>query len=200
MIGIIDYGMGNLRSVEKAFQYIGEDAKIIDDVGMIKEADALVLPGVGAFPDAMEVLDKKGLTNVIKDEVKKGKLFLGICLGMQLLFERGYEVKEVKGLGFLKGEIREIETDLKIPHIGWNSLLIKRDTPLLRGLKDGDNVYFVHSYCLVNGDEGDICAVAEYGVEIPAVVCKGNIFSCQFHPEKSGDIGLQILRNFADML
>jgi imidazole glycerol phosphate synthase, glutamine amidotransferase subunit len=200
LIGIIDYGMGNLRSVEKAFQYIGCEAKIIDEVKMIKGVDALVLPGVGAFPDAMELLNKKGFTSAIREEAEKGKLILGICLGMQLLFDKSYEVKEVDGLHLLKGEIKEIKTDLKIPHIGWNSLVIKKDNHILNGIKDGDNVYFVHSYYLTNGDEGNICATTEYGVEIPAVVCKDNIFSCQFHPEKSGDVGLRILKNFAELI
>ncbi|MDI3478616.1 MAG: imidazole glycerol-phosphate synthase subunit HisH [Thermoanaerobacterium sp.] len=200
LIGIIDYGMGNLRSVEKAFQYIGCEAKIIDEVKMIRDADALVLPGVGAFPDAMELLNEKGFTSAIREEAEKGKIILGICLGMQLLFDKGYEVKEVDGLHLLKGEIKEIKTDLKIPHIGWNSLVIKKDNHLLNGIKDGDNVYFVHSYYLTNGDEEDICATTEYGIEIPAVVCKDNIFSCQFHPEKSGDVGLQILKNFAELI
>ncbi|WHE08506.1 imidazole glycerol phosphate synthase subunit HisH [Thermoanaerobacterium thermosaccharolyticum] len=200
MIGIIDYGMGNLRSVEKAFQYIGCEAKIIDEIKMIKGADALVLPGVGAFPDAMELLNEKGFTSAIREEAEKGKIILGICLGMQLLFDKSYEVKEVDGLHLLKGEIKEIKTDLKIPHIGWNSLVIKKDNHILNGIKDGDNVYFVHSYYLTNGDEGDICATTEYGVEIPAVVCKDNIFSCQFHPEKSGDVGLRILKNFAELI
>ncbi|WKV10406.1 imidazole glycerol phosphate synthase subunit HisH [Thermoanaerobacterium sp. CMT5567-10] len=200
MIGIIDYGMGNLRSVEKAFQYIGREAKIIDEVKMIRDADALVLPGVGAFPDAMELLNEKGFTSAIREEAEKGKIILGICLGMQLLFDKSYEVKEVDGLHLLKGEIKEIKTDLKIPHIGWNSLVIKKDNHLLNGIKDGDNVYFVHSYYLTNGDEENICATTEYGIEIPAVVCKDNIFSCQFHPEKSGYVGLRILKNFAELI
>ncbi|QSZ27022.1 imidazole glycerol phosphate synthase subunit HisH [Aceticella autotrophica] len=201
MIGIIDYGMGNLRSVEKAFQYIGyNNVSIINDKNSIKNAKALVLPGVGAFPDAMEVLDKKGLTEVIKEEVGNGKPFLGICLGMQLIFEKSYEIKETKGLGFLKGEIKEIKTDLKVPHIGWNSLEIKKETPLLKGIENGDCVYFVHSYYLVKGDDAALCAVTNYDVQIPAVVCKDNIFSCQFHPEKSGDIGLKILKNFGEMI
>lgn len=200
LIGIIDYGMGNLRSVEKAFQYLGCEAKIIDEVKMIRDADALVLPGVGAFPDAMELLNKKGFSNAIKEEVKKGKLILGICLGMQLLFDKSYEVKEVDGLHLLKGEIKEIKTNLKVPHIGWNSLIIRKNVPLLKKIKNGDNVYFVHSYYLTNGDEEDIYAITEYGIEIPAVVCKDNIFSCQFHPEKSGDVGLQILKNFAELI
>jgi glutamine amidotransferase len=201
LIGIIDYGMGNLRSVEKAFQYIGyNNVSIINDKNSIKNAKALVLPGVGAFPDAMDVLDKKGLTEVIKEEVGSGKPFLGICLGMQLIFEKSYEIKETKGLGFLKGEIKEIETDLKVPHIGWNSLEIKKETPLLKGIENGDCVYFVHSYYLVKGDDAALCAVTYYDVQIPAVVCKDNIFSCQFHPEKSGDIGLKILKNFGEMI
>lgn len=199
MIGIIDYGMGNLRSVEKAFLYIGYDAKIIDDISAIKNSNALVLPGVGAFPDAMEVLNKTGIADALKEEVYKGKLFLGICLGMQLLFEKGFEVKETKGLGLLKGEIRELSKQNKVPHVGWNSLEIKNNTPLLKGLKSGDSVYFVHSYYLVNGDDKDICALTSYGGEIPAIVCRDNIFSCQFHPEKSGDVGLKILKNFGEM-
>lgn len=200
MIGIVDYGMGNLRSVEKAFQYMGYDAKIIDDIKDIKDAAALVLPGVGAFPDATEILNKRGISNAIKEEVKKGKMLLGICLGMQLLFDRSFEVMETEGLHILKGEISEIKTDLKVPHIGWNSLIIKKDNQLLNGVRDGDSVYFVHSYYLSNGDLDDICATVDYGISIPAVVCKDNVFSCQFHPEKSGDVGLKILKNFAEMI
>lgn len=199
MIGIIDYGMGNLRSVEKAFQYIGYDVKIIEDISEIKNANALVLPGVGAFPDAIRTLNITGISDVIKEEVYKGKLLLGICLGMQLLFEKSFEVKETEGLGLLKGEIRELPKQNKVPLIGWNSLEIKNNTRLLKGIKNGDSVYFVHSYYLVDGDDKDICATTSYGVEIPAVVCRDNIFSCQFHPEKSGDVGLKILKNFGEM-
>lgn len=196
VVGIIDYGMGNLGSVQKAFQYIGCDALIINDIISMKKADLLVLPGVGAFPDAMELLNKRCLSQAIKEEVKSGKPFLGICLGMQLLFQKGYEVKEVNGLGLLKGNIKKIKTNLKIPHVGWNSLKIIRQTYLLNGLKNGDNVYFLHSFYLENGNKDDIYAITKYGVDIPAVVCHDNIFSCQFHPEKSGNIGLQILENF----
>ncbi|HHW58418.1 MAG TPA: imidazole glycerol phosphate synthase subunit HisH [Clostridia bacterium] len=200
MIGIVDYGMGNLRSVEKAFEYVGYEAKIIKDVASVKEAHALVLPGVGAFPDAMDTLVKTGMAEEIKRHIEKGKPFLGICLGMQLLFEKSFEVEETGGFKIFKGEVVELPKYNKIPHMGWNSLTIKKETPLLKGIKSGDYVYFVHSYYVVKNEKEFEYAVTEYGIEIPAVVIKDNVFSCQFHPEKSGETGLNILKNFGEMI
>ena len=199
MIGIIDYGMGNLRSVEKAFKYVGYEAKIIKDVASVKEAHALVLPGVGAFPDAMDTLIKTGMFEEIKRQIDKGKLFLGICLGMQLLFEKGFEIKETEGFKIFKGQVIELPKHNKIPHMGWNSLEIKRETPLFKGVENGDYAYFVHSYYVANNEEKYVYAVTDYGVQIPAVIIKDNVFSCQFHPEKSGKVGLKILKNFGEM-
>lgn len=200
MIGIIDYGMGNLRSVEKALKYVGYDAKITSDAKEIKNFEALILPGVGAFPDAIRVLIKTGMAEEIKIHIEKGKPFLGICLGMQLLFEKSFEGGKTEGLKIFKGNVVGLPKGNKIPHVGWNSLTIKKDTPFLKGIKNGDYVYFVHSY-YVNGNEKDFeYAVTEYGIEIPAVVIKDNVFSCQFHPEKSGETGLKILKNFGEMI
>ena len=202
MIAIVDYGVGNLFSLVSSFNAIGADVVVTDDADKIRSADKIVLPGVGAFADAKEKLIKSGLEDVVVSEARKGKLILGICLGMQLLFEKSYEYGEHSGLGLLKGEIvpilGRITSGLKIPHIGWNALRFKKESPLFKYIKDGDFVYFVHSYCAVECEES-LLSTTEYGREITASVAKDNIYGCQFHPEKSGDIGLRILKGFVDL-
>ncbi len=198
-IAVIDYDAGNLRSVEKAFAYLGERAFITREPREILRADAVVLPGVGAFGDAMEKLHRYGLVEVIKEAVRSGQPFLGICLGLQLLFGRSEESPGVEGLGILEGEIVRIpeEGGLKIPHIGWNSLDIREGAKLFSGIPKEAYVYFVHSYYLRAKCGQDVAATAEYGVKLHASVEHGNVFACQFHPEKSGEMGLAILKNFA---
>ncbi|MDO4304648.1 MAG: imidazole glycerol phosphate synthase subunit HisH [Bacillota bacterium] len=198
MTAIIDYDAGNIKSVEKALQALGEEAVITRDKQLLLNADRVILPGVGAFGDAMEKLHAYGLVEVIREIVSKGIPFLGICLGLQLLFERSDESKGVSGLGLLKGEILRIPDaeGLKIPHIGWNSLKFPQKGKLFEGIAEDSYVYFVHSYYLKAAEEDIVKATTEYGVLIHASVEKGNIFACQFHPEKSSDVGLKILRNF----
>lgn len=200
MIAIIDYDAGNLKSVEKALKFLGEDAVITREKEEILNADKVILPGVGAFGDAMHNLEQFGLIDVIKEVVELRKPFLGICLGLQLLFERSEESPGVEGLGILKGEILRIPDcpGLKIPHMGWNSLKIKPEAKLLKDLED-PYVYFVHSYYLKAADENIVAATTEYSTTIHASVQSGNVFACQFHPEKSSRVGLQILRNFAEI-
>lgn len=202
MIAIIDYGVGNLRSVEKAFHFIGCEAEVSSDRQFILDADAVVLPGVGAFADAMENLKKAGMVDVVKKIIQDGKPFLGICLGMQLLFEYSEEGGErVEGLGILKGGVKQLPLDmnLKVPHMGWNSLRIKKDCPLFKGLPEKPYVYFVHSYYLDAQDKAVVAATAGYGIEFDVAVESGNVSATQFHPEKSGDIGLKILKNFVNI-
>ena len=184
--------------MEKALQFLGEEVVITRDKSVLLQADKVILPGVGAFGDAMEKLHHYDLVDTIHQIVDKKTPFLGICLGLQLLFERSDESMGVEGLGILKGEVVRIpDTGLKIPHIGWNSLAIKEDATLFKGLSDGSYVYFVHSYYLRAEDEDIVKATTEYGTCIHASVEKDNVFACQFHPEKSGDVGLTILKNFA---
>jgi len=199
MIAIIDYDAGNLKSVEKALNYIGEEAIITRDRQQLLAADKVILPGVGNFGDAMNKLKHYQLVDVIKEIADKQTPLLGICLGMQLLFERSDESMGIEGLSLLKGEILRIPDSegLKIPHMGWNSLSINSDKKLYKGIADGSYVYFVHSYYLKTENEADVAASTYYSTLIHASVEKGNIFGCQFHPEKSGDVGLAILRNFA---
>lgn len=201
MIAIIDYGMGNLRSVQKAFEYIGYRAEITSDPEKILRSDKVVLPGVGAFSDAMCNLRSMGMTDAIHMAVKSGRPFLGICLGMQLLMECSYEGGAVSGLGFIQGDVKRIPSlpELKIPHMGWNELIAAGDTPIFAGLHPHANVYFVHSYHVDPLETGTVTAVTDYGIKIPAAVQKDNIYGLQFHPEKSGEIGLQILRNFGGL-
>ncbi len=203
MIAIVDYGVGNLFSLKSSFAAIGADTIITPDPDIIKKADKILLPGVGAFGDAAQKLKNTGLGDLIIDEAKKGKPLLGICLGMQLLFEKSYEYGEHEGLGLIKGEIRPIADvipkDLKIPHIGWNALNFKGGiSPIFKNIKDGDFVYFVHSYYGANCKDSTI-ATTEYGSELTASVQNKNVFGCQFHPEKSGTVGLNILRGFCDL-
>lgn len=194
MITIIDYGAGNLFSVQNALNYLGLENRVSRDPGEIRSADGLILPGVGAFPDAMRMLNASGLTDLIREEARK-KPFLGICLGMQLLFEAGYEFEETAGLGLLPGTVQKIETPYKIPHMGWNSLTFHRPCPLLEGVREGESVYFVHSFQAKTQSEC-LYASCDYGTEIPALVGEGTVFGAQFHPEKSGEVGLTILKNF----
>lgn len=200
MIAIIDYDAGNIKSVEKALQYLGEEAVITRDAGEILMADKVILPGVGAFGDAMEKLNRYGLVPVIHEVVEKGIPFLGICLGLQLMFESSEEAPGVEGLGLLKGKIVRIpEGDgLKVPHMGWNSLSFPKKGRLFVGIPENSYVYFVHSYYL-QAEEDIVTATAEYGVTIHASVEKGNVFACQFHPEKSSHTGLTILKNFVEL-
>lgn len=200
MIALIDYDAGNMRSVEKALIHLGEKPIVTRDREKILSADRIILPGVGSFGDAMENLEKFGLPDILKEAVDSGIPLLGICLGMQVLFEESEESKGVKGLGFLKGKILRIpaKEGLKIPHMGWNSLEYLREGRLFQDILEHSYVYFVHSYYLKAEDEDIVTATADYGVKIHASVERGNIFGCQFHPEKSGEIGLQILKNFVE--
>ena len=195
MIAIIDYGMGNLRSVQKAFEYLGYDARVTDDTAEMEAADKLVLPGVGAFGDAIKTIRDKGIDKVIYKAADEKKPFLGICLGMQMIFDKSYEYGEFEGLGLIRGEIKLLPDNVKKPHIGWNNLNIKIRSPLFEGLPESPYVYFVHSYYLET-DAPVVSATTFYGKEIQVAVQKDNICALQFHPEKSGDVGLQILRNF----
>ncbi len=201
MIAIIDYGAGNLKSVEKALLAIGKECVITRKPKEILQADHVILPGVGAFGDAMNHLKQYDLDKVIREYAQTGKPFLGICLGLQLLFEGSDESEGVEGLGLLKGEVVRIpaEPGLKIPHIGWNSLHLQNNGRLFAGMQDDPYVYFVHSYYLKAKEPQIVKATAEYGVTIHASVEKDQIFACQFHPEKSGAVGLQILRNFTEI-
>lgn len=197
-IAIIDYGAGNLMSVHNSLDFLGYENKIADTPAIIEQAAGVILPGVGAFPDAMQALADSGLTEAVLAAAKE-KPFLGICLGMQMLFEESDEVRLCKGLGLLPGRIERIQTDLKLPQIGWNALHIERPNALIAGLHEGDYVYFVHSFAACPADPADLACTTDYGVSVPAMVSRGNVFGCQFHPEKSGPVGLTILKNFANL-
>ena len=199
MITIIDYGAGNIRSIEKALQFIGEEVLLTGDPEKIRSAEKLVLPGVGSFGEAMENLNRRGLTEPIREAAAQQVPLMGICLGLQLLFERSEESPGVEGLGILRGEVLRIPDapGLKIPHMGWNSLHLQNEGRLFRGIAEESYVYFVHSYYLRAAEEEIVKAVTEYGVCIHAAVEKDNVFATQFHPEKSSDVGLAMLRNFA---
>ncbi len=197
-IAVADYGVGNLKSVTNAMAYLGFNTKITGVSAELESADAIILPGVGAFPDAAEKLRRTGLDKVIKAQAES-KPLLGICLGMQLLFDRGEEVRNCEGLRLVSGCVRKIKTDLKLPHIGWNSLTFKNDCPIFKGLNDGMHVYFVHTFQGAAARPEDIAAVTDYGGEVLAAVHRGNVYGCQFHPEKSGEEGLQILKKFGEL-
>ena len=201
MIAIIDYGVGNLFSLKCSFEAIGAEVVVTNDAETIKKADKLVLPGVGAFSDAAKKLKSSGLVDVLIEQKNCNKPILGICLGMQLLFEKSYEYGCHEGLGFIKGNVKSIcdviPNDFKVPHIGWNSLnIIKKDSKLFKYINDGDFVYFVHSF--YGADCDDVSSVSNYGADLTATVEKDNVFGCQFHPEKSGEVGLNILRAFCE--
>ena len=202
MIAIIDYGVGNLFSLKSSFRKIGAEAIVTSDREEIAKADRIILPGVGAFGDAAARLRESGLASVVKEEAASGKPIMGICLGMQLLFDKGYEYGVHDGLGLIHGSIRPVSDVIpegyKIPHIGWNRLSFKRETPLFKYIKDGDYVYFVHSYYAAECDDS-VLATAEYGAELTAAASGGSVYGCQFHPEKSGETGLNILRAFAEL-
>lgn len=202
MIAIVDYGVGNLFSLVSSFRAIGAEAVATSDAAQIRAADRILLPGVGAFGDAANKLRASGLDRVVTEEAKRGKPLLGICLGMQLLFEHGFEYGEHQGLGLIKGSVRPIAdvipSNLKIPHIGWNALHLTRPSPLFSHVKEGDCVYFVHSYYATECADA-VIATAEYGAPLTAAVASGNVMGCQFHPEKSGEVGLSILRAFCEM-
>ena len=201
MIAIIDYGVGNLYSLKSSFDSLGIETKVTGDKEEIKAADKIILPGVGAFCDDAESLRACGLDKVVKEEAEKGKYIMGICLGMQLLFEKSYEFGEYEGLGLISGNVRPIADvipkEYKIPHIGWNQLHFTKTHPLFRYVKENDCVYFVHSY-FASGCEDSVVATSEYGKPLTAAVAKDNIMGCQFHPEKSGAVGLNILRAFCE--
>jgi len=199
MIAIVDYGAGNIFSVKNAMDYLGLPAELTSKADDIRNADGIILPGVGAFPWAMNMLTKSGLVEVIKEEAVK-KPFLGICLGMQLIFSKGYEFEETDGLGLIDGQVRLMTPEgLSIPHIGWNRLERNRECALLNGLGDDEYVYFVHSYAAECADE-DVAAYCEYGNRVTALVNRGTVYGAQFHPEKSGKTGLKILSNFAELI
>ena len=201
MIAIIDYGMGNLRSVQKGFERVGAAATVTRDAAEIERADGVVLPGVGAFGACMENLRGYGLVDVVRRTVESGKPFLGICLGMQLLFEESEEFGPVQGLGLLRGRVVRFadrgDPDLRIPHMGWNQIRARQDSPVLRDIEDDSAVYFVHSYYVEPADPAVIATTTDYGGEFVSAVARDNVFACQFHPEKSQRIGLTMLRNFA---
>lgn len=202
MIAIIDYGVGNLFSLKSSFSLIGVDVVVTSDPKVIESADKIILPGVGAFGDAIKKLEESGLDLVLKEQAAKGKDIMGICLGMQLLFEKSYEYGEHKGLGLLKGAVVPIENaipaNLKIPHIGWNALHFTKKSDLFKFIKEDDCVYFVHSFYAADCEDS-VIATSEYGAELTAAVELGNVKGCQFHPEKSGEVGLNILRAFCGL-
>lgn len=202
MIAVIDYGVGNLFSLTGSLNYLGLENKITADAAEIKKSDRIILPGVGAFSDAYAKLEATGLIDVIKEEAARGKPLLGICLGMQILFEKSFEYGEHRGFGLLKGEVCPIRDDLKeplkVPHMGWNSLKFVKENPLLKYNREGEYVYYVHSYYAKNCADS-VIAVSHYGIEITGAVANKNVFGTQFHPEKSGEVGLKMLRAFAQI-
>ena len=202
MVAIIDYGVGNLFSLSSSLKAIGIETVITGDAEVIRKADKLILPGVGAFCDAINCLKATGLDKVVLEEAKKGKYLMGICLGMQMLFEKSFEFGAFEGLGLLKGQVvpmkNSIPEGLKIPHIGWNALKFKKQSPIFKYINNGDCVYFVHSFYAENCNES-LIATTEYGKELTAAVGKDNVFGCQFHPEKSGNVGLKILKAFCEL-
>ena len=208
MIAVIDYGVGNLFSLLSSLNYVGLDTKLTNDVEEIKSAKGIILPGVGAFRDAVSNLSKYGLKDILIDEAKNGKPFLGICLGMQMLFEKSYEYGEFEGLGLINGSVEEIKkyipgnSDFKIPHMGWNSLMINdrfKNDKILKDVDNNEYVYYVHSY-FAKTDMKNIVTYSEYGTKIPGIVKNENVYGMQFHPEKSGDTGLKLLKNWGELI
>jgi glutamine amidotransferase len=200
MIAIIDYGVGNLRSVHRAFEYVGAEVTVTAQRETIESASAVVLPGVGAFGKAMSNLQRAGLADVIRQVIAQGRPFLGICLGLQLLFEESEEMGEHRGLGVFGGQVKRFEVDLKVPQIGWNQIHIQRANPLLEGVADGSYAYFVHSYYVVPTDPEIVLATTDYGIDYASIIGRSNVFGIQFHPEKSQAVGLRILRNFTALV
>ncbi len=201
MIAIVDYQMGNLRSVQKGFERVGHQATIVSDPHLLADAEKIVLPGVGAFEDAIAELDRRHLIDPLLAAISDGRPFLGICLGLQLLFDVSYEHGEHKGLGAIAGEVVpfKLERPYKVPHMGWNTLAFRREAPIFNGLNDGVYCYFVHSYYVVPRDESVIAATTEYGQSFCSAIARDNLFATQFHPEKSQAYGLRILQNFAEL-
>ena len=197
-IAVIDYGAGNLKSVTKALDFLGLENSVVADPGELERYDGLILPGVGAFPMCMEFLRRGGMDREILKQAGK-KPLLGICLGMQMLMDSSTEIAFSTGLGLIPGKVERIKTELKLPHIGWNSLKIVHENPLSKGLSNGDYVYFVHSFAAKVTDDSHLALTTDYGGTVTAMVAKGNVFGCQFHPEKSGDVGMTILKNFGDL-
>jgi imidazole glycerol-phosphate synthase subunit HisH len=200
MIAIIDYGMGNLRSVEKGFLKVGVDARVVNDSRSVNDAEAVVLPGVGAFRDCMRDLDRMKLIEPILKSIRDGKPYLGICLGLQMLFTESEEFGIYKGLDVLKGKVVRFQVDLKVPHMGWNTVRLLKKPPIFDGIKDESYFYFVHSYYVAPDDEGIIAGTTDYGMTFTSMVWKDNIIATQFHPEKSQETGLKILKNFGDFV
>ncbi|MCX5713754.1 MAG: imidazole glycerol phosphate synthase subunit HisH [Candidatus Omnitrophica bacterium] len=202
MIAIIDYGMGNIHSVKKALESLGAKTQIAQKASDVASADKVVLPGVGAFDDAMLELEKKGLVAALREHIKNKKVFLGICLGMQILLEESQEAKKAKGLGILEGRVKRFpdKSGLKVPHMGWNQLkIISKDCPLFKDVPDNSYVYFCHSYYPAPEDKSVIAATTEYGINFASIVWQENVYGVQFHPEKSQDVGIKILKNFVRM-
>lgn len=203
MIVIIDYGMGNLKNVYNALKHLNIPSKVSNEISEIKGADKLILPGVGAFNKAMYNLNNRGLTDVIKDKVNSGTPILGICLGMQMLFQKGYENGECNGLSFIDGNVKLLEPKekVKIPHIGWNRLEYNSQNDLIKGLDENSFVYYVHSYAATDMNDKNLIGFSNYGgIKVPSIVCKDNVYGTQFHPEKSGEVGLKILKNFGEVI
>ncbi|MDO5784221.1 MAG: imidazole glycerol phosphate synthase subunit HisH [Eubacteriales bacterium] len=198
-IGIVDYGAGNLMSVSKALDFLGLENKIVTSPELMENASGIILPGVGAFPDAMQALAESGLTESLIHAAKT-RPFLGICLGAQMLFEESDEMHLTRGLGLLPGRVQRIDTDLKLPQIGWNSLEYHKNDPLMAGVPEGAYVYFVHTFKMCPADQNDLIATCDYNDEVTALVGRGQIYGSQFHPEKSGEVGMTILRNFGNMV
>lgn len=198
MIAVIDYGAGNLKSVTKALDHLGYANTIVSSPEELEAADGMILPGVGAYPMCMAALRKSGMDQAILQQTGK-KPLLGICLGMQMLLDSSTEMGGAQGLGLIPGTVEKIETNLKLPHIGWNSLNIVNPDPLTAGLSDGDYVYFVHSFCAKVKNSEDLALTTDYGTTVTAMIARGNVFGCQFHPEKSGPVGMTILKNFGEL-
>ncbi|HSQ89508.1 imidazole glycerol phosphate synthase subunit HisH [Romboutsia sp.] len=196
---IVDYGLGNIASVSRAFEKVGIQTKISSNIDEIKNADSLILPGVGAFRDAINSLNNMNLVPIIKEHVEKGKFLIGICLGMQLLYEKSYENGEYEGLGLIEGSVKKLDIELKVPHMGWNNLKFNKDDEILKYIKEDDYVYFVHSY-YINSSNKELVAYTNYEEIVPSIVRKGNVYGIQFHPEKSSQVGLNILKAYGEMI